>query len=371
MPRLTALKIKSLGDGRHSDGNGLYLRIRGAGRKWIFRYQQAGRVRDIVIGDAGSMTLSAARGAAAESRSKVRAGVVPSPAPKPSSVTLREAIAEWIAYAEGGWRSTTEKGHSERQLADHLSDLMGRQLASITRSDIVAILTPLWTDAPTVAEKLLSRTSRVFQRAIALNKITVNPADPDIIRNLMPRVRHQKQHHPAVPWKDAPAVWARLAGRGGIAANALRLLILTAVRSGECRGARWDEISDGVWTIPAERTKTGRQLRVPLSQTAVALIEGLPRIGDSGLLFPSRVGTPISDMALLKVQKLIAPNTTVHGWRSSFRTWGGDRRYDRDALELSLGHVFGGEVERAYARSDLLDERRTIIDAWSEYLSGK
>lgn len=154
-----------------------------------------------------------------------------------------------------------------------------------------------------------------------------------------------------------------------MAALALRLVVLTATRSGEVRKAEWPEFNlvTPIWTIPGKRTKTGKPLEVPLSSAALALLASIPRIHPV-LVFPGRTGKPISDMGVIKEMRLLHKAWTVHGWRSSFRDWGSHARHDRDLLEISLGHAVGSQVERAYARSHLLELRRPIMEAWADHL---
>ena len=220
-----------------------------------------GKTRDIVLGGP-ELSLAEARLAAAQAKDRVRRGQDPAPRAK-VDLTLGHAVREWIDYAAGGWRSTTEHGHATNQHEHHFGHLYRRDIGTITRTDIVETLKPVWANAAT-ASKLLSRISRVFDRAMAMDLVATNPADPKIIRNLLPRIRHVKEHHPAVPVADPPATYARLANRTNLAAYCLRLIVLTAGRSGEARRARWTEfdLDAAVWTIPEDRTKTGKELRV-------------------------------------------------------------------------------------------------------------
>lgn len=204
---------------------------------------------------------------------------------------------------------------------------------------------------------------------MAVDLIPANPADSRVMRDLLPRVKAVQQHHPAIPWDEAPVYWKGFCKRTGMAARALQLIALTAVRSGEARGACWHEfdLSKAMWTIPEERAKTGRALEVPLSRQAVALIGKLPK-HHPVLLFPSAAGKPVSDMAVLKEMRLLHDEWSVHGWRSTFRDWGSHARLGRDLLEMALGHAVGSQVERAYARSNLLKLRRLVMQQWADHL---
>ena len=200
------------------------------------------------------------------------------------------------------------------------------------------------------------------------------------INGALPTMPKQKRHYRALPYADvAGALHAIEAGRASLAAKScLRFVVLTACRSGEAREATWDEIDadDATWTIPAERTKAAKEHRIPLSEAALAVLRDVRRLEDGlGLVFPSpqRPGKPMSDMTLTKVLRDIglADRATVHGFRTSFRTWASERtNADHAVMELSLSHTVGSAVEQTYARSDLFDKRRRLMDRWAAYLEG-
>jgi len=192
-------------------------------------------------------------------------------------MTLDKAVEDFIEAARSGWRSTTEEGHTRNQLQHHFGHMYDRPISSITKADVLSVLQPVWPQA-SVAEKLLSRIERVMRRAAALDLIASNPADGKIMRTLLPRQKEDVEHHPAVPWQEAPALWQTLSDRTGMAALALRLVVLTATRSGEVRKAEWPEFNlvTPIWTIPGKRTKTGKPLEVPLSSAALALLASIP-----------------------------------------------------------------------------------------------
>lgn len=369
MGRLTSQKLKGLADGRYSDGGGLYWRRRGNSIQWLFRWMKDGKSDEITLAD-GSTSLADARNLAAQARMAVKAGKHPTAATgsPTGGITLGEAVEDWIEVARHGWRSRTEEGHTRNQLRHHFGHMYHRPISTLTKGDMLGVLKKVWS-SPAVADRLLSRISQVLRRAVALDLIPANPADTRVMRDLLPRVKSVQQHHPAVPWDDAPVYWKGFSKRTGMAAQALKLIALTAVRSGEAREAQWHEfdLSRAVWSIPEARTKTGNPLDVPLAPQAVALIKSLPRIHPE-LIFPGRTGRPVSDAAVLKEMRLLHDEYDVHGWRSSFRDWGSHKRFDRDLLELSLGHAVGGQVERAYARSNLLELRRPIMEQWAMHL---
>jgi integrase len=369
MAKLTSQKLKGLPDGRYGDGQGLYLRRRGNSTQWLFRWMKDGVSREITLAD-GSTSLADARALAAEARKAAKAGKHPTAATGSATggTTLGAAVEDWISVARHGWRSDSEEGHTRNQLRYHFGHMYDRDITTLTKADVLAVLRKTW-DKPAVADRLLSRISQVLRRCVALDLIPTNPADSRLMRDLLPRVRHSQQHHPAVPWDEAPTYWKGFCKRTGAAARALQLIALTAVRSGEARKAEWREfdLSKAVWTIPEARTKTGRALEVPLSHQAVALIKAIPKVSPS-LLFPGSIGRPVTDAAVLKEMRLLHDEYSVHGWRSCFRDWGGHHRHDRDLLELSLGHAVGGQVERAYARSSHTELRRPIMQKWADHL---
>jgi integrase len=194
-----------------------------------------------------------------------------------------------------------------------------RDIATLTKQDMLAVLKKTW-NRPAVADRLLSLISQVMRRCVALDLIPSNPADSRLMHDLLPRVRHSQQHHPAVPWDEAHVYWKGFSKRTGVAARALQLIALTAVRSGEAREAEWREfdLSKAIWAIPEARTKTGRELQVPLSHQAVALIRAITKTHPV-LLFPGATGRPVTDAAVLKEMRLLHDSWTVHGWRSCFR----------------------------------------------------
>ena len=248
----------------------------------------------------------------------------------------------------------------------------------ITRADVLAVLTPIWGTRQETARRVRQRVRAVMLWAIAHGHRDDNPAGEGIDGALppMPAIR---AHFRALPYREVPAALEIIAAStAGLAAKACsEFLVLTAARSGEARGATWGEIDldARLWTIPAERMKGGVEHRVPLSEAAVAALEeAAPLRDESGLVFPSPVGgRQLSDMTLTKILRTVglAERATVHGFRSSFRDWAAEcTSATYAAMELSLAHHVGNTVERAYARSDLLEQRRALMDQWAEYVIG-
>jgi integrase len=355
-------------------GDGLLLRHRGASSTWILRIQTNGRRRDITIGPSESFTLKEARAAVAKVRDAVARGDDPLMAlNRPASPrTFGEAVEAYIDAARPRWKSALEEKHTRSQLTGLFKPLLKRPITSIKREDLLPVLSKA-ADKPPSYSKLLYRIRGVFTRELALGHIQAQPVPWEGLPHIITPRRKEVVHHPAMPWKDADFAWALLRDRWTPAACCLKLAILTATRSGEVRGARWSEfdLKAGVWTIPSERTKTSKEHEVALSRQALDLLKSMPRApGD--LLFPGAGKAAIlSDMGLLKEQRLIPGDYTVHGWRSTFRDWGGENGQDIMLLELSLGHTVGSKVERAYARSTLRERRRPVMQAWADFLSAE
>lgn len=352
-------------------GDGLYIRRRGSSASWVFRYQAGGRRQDVYLGIESAFTVREAKEIVREMHRAVARGQNPKSVLSRNSAprTVAEAIDGFVEAAAHGWRSQTERKHTENQLRSHLKDLLNRPVAQVGRDDILPILEAA-TASPSVYRRLLYRVRAVFLREHALRHIDRQPLEWDALRYIIrPAIRTVK-HHPAVAWRDAPVAWCQLEPRISAAATCLKLLILTGVRSGEARGSSWQEfdLERALWTIPEPRTKTGKELVVPLPRQAVELLHSIPRTS-SPLLFPGRTGKPLTDMGLLKEQRILDKVANVHGWRSSFRDWGSENEKDPVLLELSLGHAVGGAVERAYARSNLVELRRPLMQSWADHVT--
>ncbi len=243
--------------------------------------------------------------------------------------------------------------------------------------DVKAALLPIWQSKPETASRVRGRIEAVLDFAKAhIYRQGENPArwkgGLEFILPPVSKVRRVK-HHAALPYAEVPAFLMALGGREGVAALALRFLILTATRTGEALGARWDEIDLDVatWKIPASRMKAGREHRMPLSDEAVALLKALPRAGD--YVFPGqRLRKPLSNMALLQaLRRMNRGDLTAHGFRSSFRDWAAERtNYPREVIEASLAHTIGSKVEAAYLRSDLIEKRRGLMAEWGRWCAG-
>ena len=381
MARLTAAKVKAIKKpGMHGDGNGLYLRVTGSGsRSWMQRIVIHGRRRDLGLGGYPAIGLAEARALALANKALVTAGRDPLAERHRANVpTFREAAKKVYQANLPRWRSGKHTVNWWRSLERHAFPVIGDvKVDRIRRSDVLAVLEPIWTLRPETARRVRQRIRTILRWCEAHDYCAGNAAGEALNGALPPMTRLKANHHRALPYRDVTEALETIdASDASLAAKlCFRFLVLTAARSGEARGASWDEIDEHVreWRIPAERMKGGVQHRVPLSCPALAVLEqASPLRDDSGLIFPSpvRPGQPMSDMTLTKVLRStgLAERATVHGFRSTFRDWAAEcTNAPHAVMELSLAHAVGSSVEQAYARSDLITKRRVLMDQWAEF----
>lgn len=412
MPRraagLTALDIKRKAPGRYGDGGGLYLLVRALeARFWLFRYSMpGGKQREMGLGPAigaGAVSLSDARKRAGELLQLVRSGVDPierrraaeaaEPAPAPKANTFGEAARAYLDAHEAGWRNEKHRAQWSMTLTDYAGPHMGElPVAAVETAHVVAALTPLWTTRPETASRLRGRIEAVLDFAAVHGwREGVNPARwRGHLDKLFPRRSKVRttRHHPALAWQELGAFMAALRGKEMVSARALEFGILTAARTGEVLGASWAEIDlkAAIWTIPAARMKAGREHRVPLSGAALALLDIQARTrlsNDAALpLFPAHGGEkPLSGMTLLMLLRRMSAGTedgrprwrdaageliTAHGFRSTFRDWTGETTaHAREVVEMALAHGIKDKAEAAYARGDLFQKRRALMEDWA------
>ena len=374
---LTVKSITANKEAKLQDGGGLYLVTKGGGRYWIFSYTFAGLRREMGLGPLHTVGLADARGKAEEARAMVRRGVDPITARReeqaetPKAMTFGQYANSFVdaAVKAGRWRGAKTEARWRNLLENHAKAIRGRALASIKTKDIIDVLKPLWGEKQETAEKLREAIERVLDAAkVEGHRSGDNPASwkgnlshvlhkPDELTN--------RNHHAAMPYTDVPAFMKKLAEVKGVGARALELTIYTAVRSGETRGAVWDEINLAakIWTIPAKRIKGGKEHRVPLSAPAVDLLKRMKQQSVNQYVFPGvRDKKPLSDMSLAKALNAAGGRAfTVHGMRSSL-DWATEFAHaPREIAEAALAHAVGDAVERSYARSDALERRRTLM----------
>jgi integrase len=272
---------------------------------------------------------------------------------------------------ETGFRNAKHRSQWRNTLTTYTTPIWNKRLAEIETDDVLACLKPIWTAKAETASRVRGRIERVLDAAAARGlRSRDNPARwRGHLANLLPK-RPEHVHHAAMPFDDLPAYVARLRESDGISARALEFTILTATRSGEVLGARWSEIDldAKVWTVSAGRMKSAREHRVPLSERAVEILSALAAVKIGDYVFPgAKRGSPLSVMALTMVMRRMGMEAfTVHGFRSAFRDWAGERtNFPREIAEAALAHVVGDETERAYRRGDALEKRRALMEAWA------
>lgn len=383
--KLSARKVATLTKpGRHSDGGNLYLVVGpGNAKRWVFLYRSMGRLREMGLGSTKAVSLARAREKASFARAQLADGLDP--------IDLRRRVRavplfgpfsdEVLASLETQWRNAKHRKQWRASLERDALALRGMPVNAISTEDVLRVLKPMWTIKTETASRVRGRIERILDAAIAKGyRQDQNPARwKGHLDALLPaRQKLQRGHHPAMPYREVPSFMKRLQSREGFSAHALEFLIFTAARSGEVREARWSEfdLDAGVWTIPAERMKAGREHRVPLTPSAMACLEASQKfnaLDPQAYVFPGNRGGPLSDMSLTAVlRRMSVPKetATVHGFRSSFRDWAGEEsNHPREVAEAALAHVVGDETERAYRRGDALEKRRALMKDWARFVT--
>jgi integrase len=388
--RLTALSIKRNKPGRIADGGGLYLQIGRQGTKaWLFRFMLNGRAREMGLGSCHTLSLAEARDAALECRKQLLAGLDPIEARKANrraqllqaakAMTLRQCATAYIDAHKDGWRN--EK-HSEQWTATletyaypKIGDL---SVAAVDTGLVMSVIEPIWRTKTETASRVRGRIENILDWATTHQyRQGENPARwKGHLENLLPeRSRVAKvEHHAALPFREIGDFMAQLREQEGFAAKTLQFCILTATRSGETRGARWVEIdlTERIWTIPGDRTKTGKEHRVPLSSAALEIIADMQKYRHSEgefLFSPEGDGhRKLSENAMLALlRRMERSDITPHGFRSTFRDWAAETtNFPREVAEMALGHAIGDKVEAAYRRGDLFKKRIALMEQWAK-----
>ena len=368
--------------GRYCDGHGLYLLVTDTGaRCWVQRLTIRRRRRELGLGGFPLVTLAEAREQALANRKLVRSGGDPLAEKRRDQgmPTFEEAAARVIEIHRPFWKNG---GKSEAQwkssLRDYVFPRLGRRSVSdVTTADVMAVLTPIWHDKPETARRVRQRIGAVMKWAVAQDFRGDNPAG-DAIGAALPRHADIRHHQRALPHGEvADAIAAVWTSEASLSVKlAFEFLVLTACRSGEIRLAKWAEIDREAreWAIPGQRMKAKRPHRVPLSRRALEVLSDATAIADgSGLLFPgTKYGKPLSDATLSKLLRDLGIQAVPHGFRSSFRDWAAEcTDAPRAVMEAALAHVIKDKAEAAYARTDLFDRRRKLMDDWAAYLSTK
>ncbi|MFG1346127.1 integrase arm-type DNA-binding domain-containing protein [Xanthobacter autotrophicus DSM 431] len=381
--RLSTVFVRQAPAGKYADGGGLWLHKRdGSAGQWVLRITVHGRMRYMGLGAIADVPLREARDEANKWRTVVRGGSDPikererQRREKERNLHLLADVAkDAFESRKAELRGDGKAGRWFSPLELHVLPKLGKvPVADINQIDIRDTLAPLWHEKAATAEKAIGRLGVVLKHAAALG-LNVDLQAVDKARALLGRSRHKAENIPALSWPDVPAFYKSLSD-GSVTHLALRLLILTGVRSRPLRFIHADQIDSDVWTIPAELMK-GREgdtseFRVPLSGEALAVIEEARRHARDGFLFPSMRKGVISDMTLSRYMERQKMEARPHGFRSSLRVWLAETTgAPHEIAETILGHVVGGKVERAYRRTDFLEQRRMLMERWADFVTGK
>lgn len=363
--------------GFYPDGHGLYLKVEKSGaRRWVQRLMIHGKRRDIGLGSASLVTLAVARELALENRKLARAGGDPIALKrKPSILAFREAARRVHDLNIPNWKNPKHGKQWISTLTEYAFPHFGdKRIDLIESADIHAALAPIWTSKPETARRVKQRIKAVIDWSIGQGWRKDNPADT-ITKSLPPQGRIKK-HQRALPFTGvADAIKRVWQSEASLPTKlAFEFLVLTATRSGEVRKAEWSEISldKGIWTIPAERMKAGKEHRVPLPDRCLEILKQAEPLKhpDSDTIFPgTRAGKPLSDVTLSKLLKELGIDAVPHGFRTSFRMWAAEKSgFPHQVCEFALSHVIDNKAEAAYNRSDLFDQRRALMGDWQTFL---
>lgn len=390
MPKRTkeiaAAQLPRLPVGLHAAGGatGLYLRVAPTGaRNWILRVTIGNRRRDMGLGGWPDVPLAEARERARLARRKIEEGIDPIEARKSTKGVLRatpsfaECAKRTIEAKRPEWKSAKHAEQWKNTLDAYAKPAIGNMPVDMVElRHVVEILSPIWTEKTETATRLRMRIEAVLAWAtVSGYRKGDNPArwrgNLDAVLAKPGKVA-KVQHHKALPFDDAQAFVADLRLREATAARALEFLILTATRSGEVRGATWQEVDldNALWTIPAERMKASKEHRVPLSKRAVELLRAMPRMAGSDFVFPAARGGQLSDNAISQLLRRMKVDAVPHGFRSTFRDWAAERTtYPQHVAEMALAHTIGDKVEAAYRRGDLFDKRKKMMADWAKFIT--
>lgn len=386
MAKLSAIKVKTAPPGVYPDGAGLYLCVTPSGaRSWIYRFSWQGRRPEMGLGSLADVSLAEAREAAQEARRQVKAGTNPIEARRAAKLagavgkTFGDVADAFFKAKQAEYGNPKYREMTRIALTRTVANLRPLPVDAVDTAAIMSVLRPLWLETPKTARRVREKVEAVLDYA-AVHGLRQgdNPSRwRGHLEHLLPSNTGSEGNHPALPYKDAPAFYAELRSKGGTLPLALEFLILTAARSGEARGARWDEINfaESLWTIPAARMKAKNAHTVPLPPRAVEILREMERQRDGYLIFPGsgKTGEIASQSLGALLDRMgLKGKASVHGFRSTFRDWAGDRtEFPREVAEAALAHRVGNVVEQAYRRGSALEKRRELMTAWENYLRGE
>lgn len=385
---LTARKVDTIKTpGLFADGGGLYLQVTAAGAKtWIFRYKLADRRRDMGLGSTSTVGLAEAREKAQAAQKLVKDGIDPIEDKKAKAAakaldaanarTFKECAEAYIEAHRAGWKNPKHAAQWPSSLETYAYPIIGAlPIAEIDTPLVLQVLNPIWNTKTETANRLRGRIEMILDYARVKGYRTGdNPARwrGHLDHTLLSRDKASPRgHHASLPYADMPGFWPKLQVQDGIGARALEFCILTAGRTGEVLGARWDEIDTeaATWTIPADRMKAGQEHRVPLTAPALSLLRKMAAIRTGEFMFPSQSPRrPSSNMIMAMTLRRMKVAATPHGFRSTFRTWAAEKAHAaHEVAEAALAHVEGNKTVAAYQRGDLFERRRRLMDAWAIY----
>ena len=396
MPRTQKLTAKAVAHAAHDgttraaqrifdgDGSGLALNVKPGGTKsWVQSITVRGRRRTFGLGPYPMISLREAREAALRNKRIAFEGGDPVAErnERRGAPLFRELAERVIAAREGEWVSPRTAPNWRSSLAAYARPLLAQRIDQITVADVMACLTPIWSDKRETATRVKRRIGAVMEWSVAHGYRTDDPVRA--AASLLPKRRAKAVHHKALPWAEVPGAVRTIRGTGAWPGTrlAFEFLVLTAARSGEVRGATWDEVDvdAALWTIPGTRMKAGVAHRVPLAPAALAVLAEARLLTDPPitpahrgctLVFPSVQGKALSDSTISKLLRENCVAGVPHGFRSSFRDWAAETTGAPHAvMEAALAHAVPSAVERAYARTDLLDQRRSLMDAWGRFVA--
>jgi integrase len=384
-----AIASATIKPGRRADGGGLYLVVdrpggKAAAKRWVFLYRKDGRLREMGLGGLVNVSLADARAKAQEARRilgdrATRGDPLAERRKASGAVPTFGEFADAFVEAKGkGWRNEKHRAQWAMTLREYAASVRGKRVDLIQTEDVLGVLSPIWTEKPETASRLRGRIERVLDAARAAGHIERNEPNPARWKGHLDHLLSKRQkltrgHHAALAYSEVPAFIGQLRQRPAVAASALEFLILTAARTGEVLGAKWSEIDleARLWIAPKERMKSHREQRVPLAERAIAIVREMEAARTDDYIFPGqRRGLPLSNMSMEMLLRRMGVDATVHGFRSAFRDWAGDKtNFPREVAEAALAHALTNETEAAYRRSDALEKRRRLIDAWARYCS--
>ncbi len=387
--QLSAVKIASIkARGMYADGGGLYLQVSTNGtRSWIFRFKASGHTRDMGLGSLATISLANAREIAGECRRARLNGIDPIEARKTErseaqlaaarSMTFDQSRDAFIDAHKSAWRNAKHRAQWTASLATYVTPVFGSSpIQNVDIALVMKVLESIWSTKPETANRGRGRIERVLDWAKVRGfRQGENPArwrgHLDALLPARGKVR-QVTHHAALPYNEVAEFMAELRAREGIATRALEFTILTAARTGEGLGTRWEEIDlrARVWTVPLSRMKAGREHRVPLSHAAIAVLKQMQALRQTDFVFPGdRRGKPLSNMSMLMtLRRMGHDEITAHGFRSTFRDWAAElTTFPPEVAEAALAHVVGDRTEAAYRRGDLFEKRRRLMESWAAH----